>query len=151
MTATTGFRTRRLAVHEAPPSVRWATTILYVLIFLGLLSPLAFLGVTAASMVRGNAFDRELTLVAVLSFVTVVIGWFYLMLTRKARKGRRWAWLTLLMMLALVAFIGAVVMTSVANGAATGFVMTIVPLFLIALLAGPRRARAYYRYRSFTE
>ncbi|HZM76440.1 MAG TPA: hypothetical protein VFC19_11965 [Candidatus Limnocylindrales bacterium] len=146
MTAT-GFRTRRLAVTEPPPSVRTATNILYALIGLGLLSPIAFLGVTAASLVRGNAFDRELTLVVALSVAAVAVGWFYLMLIKKTRKGRRWAWITLLMMLSLVAFVGALVMTAVADGAAIGMAMLVVPLVLIGLLAGPRRARAYYSRR----
>jgi hypothetical protein len=146
MTAT-DVRTRRLAVTEAPPSVRHATTILFVLVFLAMLSPLAFLGVTAFSMVRGGTFDRELTLVVVLSLVSVVLGWFCLTLIRKTRRGRRWAWVTLLMMLALIAFVGALVLTSVANGAGTGMVMTLVPLVFIGMLAGPRRAREYFRSR----
>lgn len=149
MTAT-GFRTRtrRLTMTEPPPTVRTATTILYVLVFLAMLSPLAFLGMTAFSIARGQAFDRELTLVAAMSIASVMLGWFYLVLIRKTRRGRRWAWLTLVMMLGLVAFVGFLVMTAVSNGAAIGMAMLVVPLILMGLLALPRRAREYYRHHS---
>jgi NADH:ubiquinone oxidoreductase subunit 2 (subunit N) len=144
MTAT-DVRTRRLAATEAPPSVRTATTILYILVGLAVVRPIAFLAVAAVSLARGNAFDRELIPVAGISVGAVLLGWFYLLLIRKTRKGRRWAWLTLLMMLGLVAFVGFLVMTGVSNGAAIGMAMMAVALILMGLLALPRRAREYYR------
>jgi len=148
MTATE-IRTRRPAVTEPPSSVRTATTILYILVGLGLVSPIAFLAVTAASMARGNPFNPELTLAVALAAASVVVGWFCLTLIKKTRKGRRWAWLTLIMVLALIGFVGALVMTSISDGAAIGMVMTAVPLILIGMLAGPRHARAYYRRAHF--
>jgi hypothetical protein len=141
----TDTRTRRLVVTEPPRSVRTATNILYVLIGLGLVSPIVFLAVTGASLVRGGAFDGELVPVSVMAAGAVLLGVFYLLLIRKTRKGRRWAWMSLLMMLGLVAFVGALVMTSVSNGASIGFVIAAVPLILMGMLAGPRRAREYYR------
>ena len=144
MTAT-DTRTRRQAVTEPPHSVRTATNILYVLIGLGLVSPIAFLAVTIASVVRGNSFDRELIPVSVMALGAIVIGWFFLLLIRKTRKGRRWAWKGLVSMLGLIAIVGALVMTAVSDGAAIGLVMMAVPLILIILLAGPRGARDYYR------
>lgn len=143
MTATE-LRTRQRVATEPPHSVRTATNILYVLIGLGLLSPMAFLAVTAVSLARGNAFNRELLPVSVMALGAVAIGWFFLMLIKKTRKGRRWAWMTLLMMLGLVAVVGLLVMTAVADGAAIGMVMMAVPVILMVMLAGPRRARAYF-------
>jgi FtsH-binding integral membrane protein len=141
----TDQRTRRWAVTEPPPhSVRTATNILYVLIGLGLLSPIAFLAVTALSLARGNPFNRELVPVSVMAVGTVAIGWFFLMLIKKTRKGRRWAWMTLLMMLGLIAVMGFLVMTAVSDGAAIGIVIMAVPLILMVLLAGPRQARAHF-------
>lgn len=135
---------------EPPGSVRMATNILYVLIALALLQPIAFLVTTAVSMVRrnggivnGGIMDSDVTLALGLAAAAVVAGWFGLVLTRKARHGRRWAWRSLLLLLSLVAFVGALVMTAIADGAAIGLVMTAVPLVLIGLLAG-RRARSYY-------
>lgn len=144
MTATR-FHTRQPTFTEPPGSVRTATNILYVVIALSLISPIAFLAVTAIAMARDNVVlpDGELMFLLVTATVSVIVGWFCLMLTRKARRGRRWAWKTLLMLLALVAFVGALVMTSISNGAAIGLAMLAVPLVLIGLLLG-RRARAYY-------
>jgi hypothetical protein len=154
MTATrysTRYSTRQTAYTEPPGSVRTATNILYVLIALGLIGPIAFLAVTALSLARGNVAvpDGELMFLLVTAGVSVVVGWFCLMLTRKARRGRRWAWKSLLLVLGLVAFVGALVMTAISDGAAIGLAMLAVPLVLIGLLLG-RRARAYYaRPRTF--
>src|SRR5688572_9952242 len=105
---TTRQSTRHSTLTEPPGSVRTATNILYVIIVLGLITPIAFLAVTAISMARGNLAipDGELTFLLATAGVTVVVGWFCLMLTRKARRGRRWAWKTLLMLLGLIAFVG---------------------------------------------
>jgi len=149
----TRLRTRQPAMTEPPSSVRMATNILYAIIALALLRPIAFLAVTAVSLVRGNGniMDSDLTLALALAAAAVVAGWFCLMLTRKARNGRRWAWKTLLLLLSLVAFVGALVMTAIADGAAIGLVMMAVPLVLIGLLAG-RRARGYYsRHHHYQE
>lgn len=149
MTATR-FYTRQTTYAEPPSSVRTATNILYVLIALGLFSPIAFLAVTALSLARGNVAlpDSELMFLITMAVASVVAGWFCLMLTRKARRGRRWAWKTLLLLLGLVAFVGALVMTAIADGAAIGLVMLAVPLVVIGLLLG-RRARAYYAPRRY--
>lgn len=144
MTATR-YATRHQTFTEPPRTVRMATSILYVVIALSLISPIVFLAMTAASLAKGEAAlpDGELMFLLVTATVSVIVGWFCLMLTRKARRGRRWAWKTLLLVLAFVAFVGALVMTSIADGVAIGLVMLAVPLVLIGLLMG-RRARAYY-------
>jgi hypothetical protein len=143
MTAT-GLPTRQQTTTEPPRSVRTATNIMYVLIGLALVRPIAFVVVVIASLARGNTIGREAMPLFAMALAVIVVGWFYLMLIRKARKGRRWAWITLLMMLGLLAVVGFLVMTAVSDGAAIGMVMTAVPLILIGLLAGPRNARAYY-------
>ena len=113
MTATE-LRTRPLATTELPRGVRTATNILYILIFLGLVTPMAFLAVTIIPMVRENTLDTELTPALMMAAGAVAVGVFFLLLIRKTRKGRRWAWMSLLMMLSLMAFVGFLVMTAVA-------------------------------------
>lgn len=140
-------RSRIPAAGEPPRSVRAATTILYVLLFLALVYPVAFLGVTVVSMVRSNsiAMEQDLMIACGLALAAVIIGGFCQSLIKRTRRGRRRAWLALLALLSLIALVGAFVMMSIMDGAAAGFAVVLVSLILIGMLAGTRRARAYFR------
>lgn len=117
---------------------------MYVLLAVALFRPIAFLVVAIASLVRGNPMDEDVMTIFAMAAGAVAVGWFWLLLIRKARRGRRWAWLTLIGLLGLIAVVGALVMTAVYDGAAVGLVMMVVPIVLIGLLAGSRRSREYF-------
>jgi hypothetical protein len=79
----------------------------------------------------------------------VAVDLFYLLLAVKTRRGHRWAWITTLVLLGLMALsgLGVLVMGITTDGSLVGLVLLVPVGLLLLALAGPRSSREYFRRR----
>jgi peptidoglycan/LPS O-acetylase OafA/YrhL len=139
----------RTARPRLPDGVGTATTVLLLLAGLGLIwSVLALAGGVVAI-----ADGESPGLVLALGGGLVALDSLYVLLAVKTRRGHRWAWLTTLVLLGLVALLalGVLVLGITTDGApevlAFGLVFLVPTGLLLLLLTGPRSSREYFRRR----
>jgi hypothetical protein len=135
------FTTRR---PYAPLGVRAVTTTIIIFAILGLIRSAMLLVGGIVAVTDGESPG----LVAALAGGSLVVGIFYLWLAYKTRRGRRWAWITMLTLLSLLVVLGLAIF---ASGLATdddsgvvGLAVAAVPLVMILLLTAPRGSRDYF-------
>jgi hypothetical protein len=140
-----------------PRGVAIAAGILYVYAAINLVVALAMLAISVMAVVDGD--DSPSWMVLVLGLVAV--HGFFVMLAAKTRQGRRWAWITTLILLSLFALLGlGVVAIGLTDGGLTdggltdggapplaGLLLLVPTSLFILLLAGPRSSRKYFRRR----
>jgi hypothetical protein len=127
----------------APWGVRTATTIMVIFGILGLAQAVMLVAGGVAALSDGESPG----LVALLGGGSLVLAVFYLWLAYQTRKGRRWAWLTTLVLLSLPVVLGLALFVYgvVANDEPlVGLGLAGPPLLLVLLLAGPRGSREYF-------
>jgi hypothetical protein len=136
--------TRTTRPH-VPAAVGTATTILLVLAGLGLIQSVLLL----AGGVMAIADGESPGLVLALGGGSVALYSLYVLLALKTRRGHRWAWLTTLVLLGLVALLGLSVLVYgiTTNGSLAGLVPLVPAGLFLLLLAGPRSSREYFRRR----
>jgi hypothetical protein len=127
----------------APWGVRTVTTIVIIFAILGLVRSAMLLVGGIAAVTDGESPG----LVAALAGGSLVVGIFYLWLAYKTRRGRRWAWITMLTLLSLPVVLGLAIFVSglAANDSGmVGLPVAAVPLVMILLLTVPRGSREYF-------
>ena len=129
---------------DLPAPVSKVTTLLTVLIGLSLIAPVFLLGSGLYQLVTGGEVSTSILLAAAGGMTVNVL---LLVLVNRVRKGRRWAWITLLVILTVYAilFIAAGLYDLTQTGSAVVLLVGAVPVVMILLLAGPRSSRAYFR------
>lgn len=134
---------RRADSPDPPGGVSKVTTLLTVLIGLSLIGPVILLVGNGYRLVTGGGYSVALLAGA----AGVTVNGLLLMLVNRVRQGRRWAWITLLVILALyVAVFAAVGIYDLTDtGSFTLLIVAAIPALMILLLVGPRRSRAYFR------
>jgi len=129
---------------DLPAPVSKVTTLLTVLIGLSLIAPVFLLAGSVYQLITGGDVSPWILAAAAIG---VTVNVLLLILVMRVRKGRRWAWITLMAILALYAvlFIAAGVYDLNQTGSPMVLLVGAVPVVLILLLAGPRSSRAYFR------
>jgi peptidoglycan/LPS O-acetylase OafA/YrhL len=142
---TTYARTER---PRPPRGVAIAAWILYVYAAINLVVALAGLAAVVMAVIDG---DDSSAWVIPFVLVAVAVNGFYVLLATKTRQGRRWAWITTLILLSFYALLGlGVVAIGLTDGDApplAGLLLLVPTSLFILLLAGPRSSREYFRRR----
>jgi hypothetical protein len=134
-----------------PRGVAIAAGILYVYAMINFLFALAGLAVIGMDVVNGD--DSQRLLLSFVAAAAAVYG-FYVLLAAKTRQGRRWAWITTLILLSFFALLGLGAMAvGLTDGGLTeggapplaGLILVVPTSLFILLLAGPRSSREYFR------
>jgi hypothetical protein len=130
---------------HVPAGVNTATIVLLLLAGLNLVwSVLALAG-----GVMAIADGEPPGLVLAIAGGYVAVDLFYLLLAVKTRRGHRWAWITTLVLLSLMALLGLglLVLGITTEGSPVGLVLLVPAGLLLLALAGPRSSREYFRRR----
>jgi hypothetical protein len=137
-------RTSTAGRPKAPWGVRTVTMVVIVFAILGLIRAGLLLVAGIVAVTQGESPG----LVAALAGGSLVVGLFYLWVAYKTRHGRRWAWVTMLVLLSLAVLLGLAIFI---NGlmtqdgtAVAGLAFAAVPLAMILLLTAPRGSRDYF-------
>ena len=135
---------RRPDNPDLPGPIAKVTTLVTVLIGLSMIAPVYVLIGSAQRLVTG----QEVFPIALLAgTVGVVVNTLLLALVNRVRRGRRWAWITLLFILTLYATVlaaaGLYDLSQI--GSAVLLFVAAIPIVMILMLAAPRRSRAYFR------
>jgi peptidoglycan/LPS O-acetylase OafA/YrhL len=129
---------------DLPGPVSKVTTLLMVLIGLTMIGPILYLlGAAYAMVTRGEVLWIGLAAGA----IGLAINLLLLLLVKRVRQGRQWAWITLLVILSLYAALFALagLYDLTANGSYGLLLAAAVPALMIVLLTAPRRTRQYFR------
>jgi hypothetical protein len=129
---------------DLPAPVSKVTTLLTVLIGLSLIAPVFLLAGGLYELVTG-AEGSAWILLAAAGGVTVNL--LLLVLVNRVRHGRRWAWITMMVILTVYAilFIAVGLYDLAQTDSAVLLLVGAVPVVMILLPAGPRSSRAYFR------
>jgi hypothetical protein len=142
---TTRARTER---PRPPRGVAIAAGILYVYAAINLLVALGALAGGVMAVVNGE--DSPSWMLPIALGLVAVHG-FFVLLAAKTRQGRRWAWITTLILLSFYALLGlgvlAIGLTDGDSPPLAGLLLLVPTSLFILLLAGPRSSREYFRRR----
>ena len=122
---------------------------LTVLIGLSMIGPVYLLIGSAQRLATGQ---EVFPIALVAGTVGVVVNTLLLAVVNRVRRGRRWAWITLLVILTLYAAVlaAAGLYDLSQTGSAVLLFVAAIPIFMILMLAAPRRSRAYFRRKAAT-
>jgi uncharacterized membrane protein YhaH (DUF805 family) len=148
-TDTTHARTER---PRPPLGVAIAAGILYVFAVLNLIVALAGLAISVMAVVDG---DDSTSWMLPFALAAVAVNGFFALVASKTRRGRRWAWITTLILLSFYALLGLGGVATGLTGGLTdsgapplaGLVLVVPTILFILLLTGPRSSREYFRRR----
>lgn len=135
---------RRHDNPDLPGPVAKVTTLLTVLIGLSMTGPVYLLIASAQRLVTGHeAFPIAL----LAGTVGVVVNALLLAVVNRVHRGRRWAWITLLVILTLyAAMLAALGLYDLSQtGSAVLLFVAAIPIVMILMLAASRRSGAYFR------